>query len=174
MATRRIPEPPEPLLPDFEPERPSDELRRRVLASIEPGSRLAGFVARMAKLFDLPEERARELLAAADQVTGPGWVDAPAPGVRLYHFKGGPRVDAADCGLVHLAAGTAFPRHRHLGVEWNLALSGCAEEDGGERWLPGDLVIRETDSVHGFRAVGDEPFLFAVVLEGGLAPAPPD
>ena len=65
MASRRRPEPPESLLPDFEPERPSDELRRRVLASIEPGSRLEGFVARMAKLFDLPE--ARRLL---EEVTG--------------------------------------------------------------------------------------------------------
>jgi putative transcriptional regulator len=86
-------------------------------------------------------------------------------------------VAQADCGLVHLEAGTAFPRHRHLGVEWNLVLSGGAEESDGSSWQPGDLVVREADSVHAFRALAGEPLLFAVVLERGIellrdSPAP--
>lgn len=147
---------------------PSAALRRRVLSAVDPSTRFEGFVERLALLFDLPEPRIREILREADAGAGAAWVDAPIPGVRLCHFQGGGRVTGADCGLVHLAAGTVFPPHRHRGVEWTFVLAGSAMEDGGEVWLPGDLVIREEDSVHGFRAVGDEPYLFAVVLHGGI------
>ena len=47
-------------------------------------------------------------------------------------------------------------------------LSGSAEEDNGLIWLPGDLVVRDAESEHAFRALPDEPLLFAVVLEGGI------
>jgi putative transcriptional regulator len=158
----------EDVLPDFEPMQPSDGLRARVLASIEPASRFEGFVARMARLFDVSEPRAREILAVADSVPGPGWVDTPLPGLRLHHFAGGPRVATADCGLVYLAPGTAFPTHRHLGREWNLVLAGSADESSGVCWFPGDLVVHETDTVHGFRAHATEPLILAAILENGL------
>ncbi|HXK22388.1 MAG TPA: cupin domain-containing protein [Myxococcota bacterium] len=158
----------EDVLPDFEPMRPSEGLRARVLASIEPASRFEGFVARVARLFDLSEPRAREILAVAATVPGPGWIDTPLPGVRFHHFAGGPRVASADCGLVHLAPGTAFPRHRHRGREWNLVLSGSADESAGVCWLPGDLLVYETDSIHDFRAHADAPLLLAAILENGL------
>jgi quercetin dioxygenase-like cupin family protein len=150
------------------PVAPSAELRRRVLAAADPATRFEGFVPRMALLFDLPEPRIREILREAEAVAGAAWVGTPIPGVRLCHFGGGPRVTGADCGLVHLAAGAVFPAHRHRGVEWSFALAGTGMEDGGEMWLPGDLVIREPGSVHGYRAAGDEPYLFAVVLHGGI------
>jgi len=168
MASPRDSQKPEEPLPEFEPLEPSETLRERVLASIDPATRLEGFLARFAALFDLEEPRARDVLAAADAPATPGWETTPLPGLRLFHFKGGPRVATADCGLVQLAPGTLFPRHRHLGLEWNLILSGSAEESDGSLWQPGDLVIRETDSVHGFRALEGEPLLFAVVLEAGL------
>jgi quercetin dioxygenase-like cupin family protein len=150
------------------PATPSEALRRRVLASIDPATRYEGFVERLALLFDLPEPRMREILREADSVAGAAWVAAPIPGVHLCHFRGGERVTGADCGLVHLAAGTEFPRHRHRGVEWTFVLSGSALEDGGDVWLPGDLVVRDEENVHGYRAIGDEPYLFAVVLHGGI------
>ena len=158
----------EDVLPDFEPRQPSEGLRARVLASIEPASRFEGFVARMARLFDLSEPRAREILAVAATVPGPGWVDTPLRGLQLHHFSGGPRVASADCGLVHLAPGTAFPTHRHRGREWNLVLAGSADESSGVVWLPGDLLVYETDTVHRFRAHEREPLLLAAVLENGL------
>lgn len=150
------------------PVEPSEALRRRVLDSIAGPTRFDGFVGRFSQLFDFSEDRARTVLEAAQAVEGEAWVDAGIPGVRLHHFPGGERVAAADCGLVHLAPGAAFPPHRHRGAEWTFVLSGRAEEDGGDVWLPGDLVVREADSVHGFRALGDEPYLFAVVLHGGI------
>jgi len=158
----------EDVLPDFEPMQPSEALRARVLASVRPASRFEGFVARMGRLFDLTEPRAREVLAVAATMPGPGWVDSPLPGMRLHHFDGGPRLASADCGLVHLAPGTAFPTHRHLGREWNLVLAGSADESSGALWLPGDLLVYETDTVHGFRAHEHEPLLLAAVLENGL------
>ena len=158
----------EDVLPDFRPMQPSEGLRARVLASIDPASRFEGFVARMTRLFDLSEPRAREILAVAATVPGPGWVGTPLPGLHLHHFTGGPRVASADCGLVHLAPGTAFPTHRHLGREWNLVLAGSADESSGVLWLPGDFLIYETDSVHSFRAHEHEPLLLAAVLEDRL------
>lgn len=167
--TRRTREPAlPPELRDVEPMEPDPSLRRRVLASLESDSRFEGFAGRFARLFDLPEARARELLRTAEAPEAGGWVDAPVPGVRLLHFPGGERVATADCGFVRLAPGSVFPAHRHRGAEWTLVLAGRAEEDGGEIWLPGDLVVREGGSIHGFRCVGDEPYLFAVVLHGGI------
>jgi anti-sigma factor ChrR (cupin superfamily) len=172
MASRKRPADLPDDLAAVPPVEPSDALRRRVLASVVETSRFEGFVERFARLFDLPEARAREVLGAARAVEGEAWVEAPIPGVRLCHFQGGRRVESADCGLVHLAPGTSFPSHRHRGAEWTLVLAGSAREDGGEVWRPGDLVVREADSVHGFRALDDEPYLFAVVLHGGIELTP--
>jgi hypothetical protein len=150
---------------------PTPGLRERVLASVDPRQRLEGFVARAARLFDLSHERMREVLRAADAIAAPAWV-AVGPSLHLFHFDGGPSRTGMDCGLVQVAAGTVFPRHRHRGLEWNLVLSGAAEEDTGELWLPGDLVVREPETVHGYRVLGDEPILFAVVLEASIEVLP--
>jgi quercetin dioxygenase-like cupin family protein len=147
---------------------PSGDLRARVLASVDPASLLAGFAPRVATFFDLPQGRAGEILREAADVSGPAWVGTPLPGVRLRHFEGGPRFAGKDCGLVHLAPGTAFPAHGHDGDEWNLMLSGTIEEDSGERWEAGDVVIRTDGSRHSFRAVGPGPALFAVILHGRI------
>jgi quercetin dioxygenase-like cupin family protein len=147
---------------------PSADLRARLLASVDPASLLAGFAPRLATFFDLPRERAGAILRAAGDVGGAEWVGTPLAGVRLQHFDGGPRFAGKDCGLVYLAPGTAFPAHGHEGDEWNLMLSGSIEEDSGERWEAGDLVIREDGTRHAFRAVGPHPALFAVILHGRI------
>jgi quercetin dioxygenase-like cupin family protein len=152
--------------------RPSPALRSRVLASVDPATPLAGFAPRLAAFFDLPSERALELLSVARGAAGAAWEAAFVPGVRLHHLAGGPRVEAADCGLVELAPGTLFPPHLHRGDEWSFILAGSAEEEGGERWEPGDLVHRPPGSRHAFRSVGASPLVFAVVLHGGIELAP--
>lgn len=156
-----------------EPSTPSAGLRDAVLASVAARTRLTGFAERLASLFDFGAERAAELLreAAGD---ASGWEAIPLPGVKLFHFTGGARVTGADCGLVRLEPGARFPLHRHGGDEWVLVLTGEAEEEGtGARWLPGDLLYREPGSVHAYRAVGDAPFVFAVVLRDGIEIAEP-
>ena len=151
-----------------EPETPSLALRGAVLGTIAAGTKLRGFTGRLARLFDLPRERAGELIQEAG---GPatGWEAFPVAGVRLFHLTGGPRVSTADCGLVRLEPGVRFPAHRHVGDEWSLILAGEAEEEGtGARWLPGDLVHRAPGSAHAYRVAGREPLVFAVVLHGGI------
>ena len=151
-----------------EPVRPHAELRTKVLGSIASGSRFAGFLDRLATFFDLAQERAGELIREASG-DARSWEVMPVAGVRLFHLSGGPRIAAADCGLVRIEPGARFPRHRHRGDEWSFVLAGEAVEEGtGARWAPGDLVHRPADSAHAFRSVGSEPLLFAVVLHGGL------
>jgi putative transcriptional regulator len=146
---------------------PSTDLRARLLASTDPGSRLAGFGPRLAAFFDLSEGRASEILRDAGHVSEP-WERTPLPGLHLFHFAGGPRFAGKDCGLVHLAEGTTFPVHVHHGDEWNLLLSGTIEEDTGERWEAGDVVVRSDGTRHGFRSVGPGPAIFAAILHGRI------
>ena len=68
---------------------PSEALRRRVLASVDPATPLAGFAPRLATFFDLPSERALELLAVARGAEGAAW-SRPSWRVRLHHLVGGP------------------------------------------------------------------------------------
>lgn len=151
-----------------EPVAPSASLRSRVLGTVARATRLSGFAERLAALFDLGRERSDVLVREAAG-SAAAWQAIPVPGVRLFHFAGGPRVAAADCGLVRLEPGARFPAHRHGGDEWSLVLAGEAEEEGsGDRWQPGDLVHRGAGSVHAYRAVGPEPLVFAVVLYGGI------
>lgn len=147
---------------------PSPRLRERVLGSIEASTRFAGFRSRIARLFEFSAERADEILAAIGNPSA-GWVDFLA-GVRLLHFEGGSRVAHADCGLVEVAPEATFPAHEHRGDEWSLVLQGRAEEDTGVIFEPGDLVLRNERTAHSFRALGPEPFVFAVVLHGGFHP----
>lgn len=167
------------LLPDFEdlgdlalaapPVRPSGSLRERVLAATRSETSLEGYVDRLCSLLDLGAARVREILAEIGNVASDTWEASPTPGMRLLHFDGGPRVAEADCGLVHFVPGEDFPRHRHVGDEWSLILQGRVEEDDGSVSLPGDLMHRPAGSAHSFRAVGDEPLVFAVVIFEGIA-----
>lgn len=148
--------------------RPAASLRERVLAGVRGEGALEGFRARLARFFDLAPEAVGTLLREAVEPSG-AWETFSVPGVRLFHLTGGSRVAAADCGLVRIEPGAHFPAHRHREDEWSLVLAGEAEEDGtGERWAPGDLLHRPAGSVHAFHVTSDEPFVFAVVLDGEI------
>lgn len=152
-----------------EPVRPSQHLRTRLLASLQPQTRFAGFAERVAQLFDLSLERIQELLQAIPMAPATPWAVGPIPGVSLFHFEGGPGVAATEnCGLVHMEPGSIFPPHRHVGDEWALVLQGRCQEHSGKIFGLGDLIHKEAGSEHSFRVLGDEPFVFAVVLYGGL------
>lgn len=150
------------------PLRPSAELRQRLLASLDPGTPFEGFVERLSALFDLEEERIRELLDTIRNVPQKPWVRSGIPGTSMLHFEGGSRLKGADCGLVHVAPGQVFPAHRHLGEEWALVLQGHSEFDNGRLVAPGDLVYSPPDSEHTFRILDKHPCIFAVVLHGGI------
>lgn len=151
-----------------EPAVPAAALRSAVLGTIRAATKLSGFTERLARLFDLGPERAGELIQEAGG-SAASWESFPVAGVRLFHLRGGPRVAAADCGLVRLEPGVRFPVHRHVGDEWSMILAGEAEEEGtGVRWIPGDLVHGAPGTAHAYRVVSREPLVFAVVLHGGI------
>ena len=150
------------------PVRPSASLRERLLEATRTETAFAGYVDRLCELLDLGVDRVREILGEVDRVDTDAWEDSRTPGMRLLHFDGGPRVAEADCGLVHFVPGEEFPHHRHVGDEWSLILQGAVQEHDGRVSLPGDVLHRPAGSVHSFRAVGDEPLVFAVVVFEGI------
>ena len=152
------------------PQSPSRSLRARILASSFHESRFEGFVDRMAAMCDLPAERVRAVLADVDRSAEPksGWRALRRSGVRLYDFEGGPKVAGADCGLVEMAPGAVYPRHRHLGAEYSLVLQGAVELSDGRVLVPGDMNAMPAGSEHDLRSVGDEALVFVVVIHEGL------
>ena len=148
------------------PMRPTQQLRHRVLASLEPATRFESYVDRLANFFDMGIDRVRELLAAIDSVADQPWEDSGIAGTRFLHFDGGQRVASAHCGLVHIEPGNGIPKHQHFGDEWTLVLQGRLQEDSGQTWASGDIVYRAPGSAHTICAVGDEPCIFAAVLYG--------
>lgn len=145
-----------------EPVEPPLTLRERVLASAStPEERLAPFTARLAELFDVSRERARELLGlfAVDGI----WT-ALFPGFKYYDLQGGPALGASTAGLVQLVAGGFFPPHRHIGEERVFVLQG-AFVDGDRRVGPGDLAVMPDGSSHEFRVVSDVDLYYAVVVQ---------
>ena len=150
---------------------PSEALRARLVATLSAETRFAGFVERVARLFDLSLDASRALLARIEEVAGPAWVDGP-PGVRLLHFTSGPTLAGAHSGLVHISPGARFPDHLHVGDERVLVLQGVLVEDGNETWFPGDLALRPAGSRHALRCGGLEPVVFIAAVIGGIDAAP--
>jgi quercetin dioxygenase-like cupin family protein len=153
------------------PVQPSPGLRDRLLASAR-ARRHAPFVDRLARLIDVAAERAQELLASLARPEV--WVGSQAPNIHLVHLEGGPATAGADVGFVRVAAGTAFPPHRHLGEETALVLQGCYDDSSGEHVRAGDLVHLPAGSSHSFVAGAEEDLIYVVVFGGieieGLPP----
>ena len=147
------------------PEDPPPDVHARLLASIGGGP-LERFSSRLASMFDVTVERARELLGLVDRKAS--W-EVGAPGVHLVHFDGGPAYAAADCGFVKLEPGTAFPMHKHLGEEVSLILAGrLRDRTRGIVYGPGDEVAEGTDADHDVVCDGDEPCLYAARVMNGI------
>ncbi len=147
-----------------EPINTSKHLRDLIMGAIDPSSRFEGFVERLAELFDLSSKRIRELLSTIDDDQNQSWKASGIPGTRLMHFDGGPRLESATCGLVTVKPGRIFPAHKHQDDEWVFVLQGRAQEDSGRILEPGDLDYGKAGTTHTFRTLGEESFIFAVVL----------
>ncbi len=152
---------------------PSPEVHARLMASLG-GGRFEKFSNRMASLFDVTVDRARELLGLIER---PASWEAAAPGLGLVHFDGGPAYAAADCGFVRLAPHAAFPLHTHAGEEVSLILAGTlTDRRSGRSYGAGDEVLASQDSEHDVVA-GAEEVMYAARAMNGLvvagAPARP-
>jgi quercetin dioxygenase-like cupin family protein len=148
------------------PVEPSPGLRARLLSSLDSPARFAPFCAELGRLFDLSEQAIRAVLARVDDAAA--WLTF-APGITYQHFPPGPRLAAvpgAEAGLVKVAPGQTFFRHRHTGgPEMTFVLQGTMR-DGDRRFGPGNLIRREQGTVHDYQSVGDDDLVIAVLHHG--------
>lgn len=148
---------PQPLLPPA--------LLARVQTSTSRRGRLHRFAATVARLLDVAEGTAKDLLdLAADPASyGAGMV----PGMSLLHVQGGPTLAKAITGFVRLEGGIRFPEHTHLGQESVLVLQGCYL-DGERRVGPGEIVIQSAESSHAIEALPGPDLVYLAVVQDGL------
>jgi putative transcriptional regulator len=151
----------------IQPVEPAPEVKARLLASVGAG-RFEAFSARMARMYDVTVERARELLGLLER---PGsWVPQVVPGISFIDFEGGPATTAADCGFVRLAPGAMFPPHTHIGEEMTTILSGQIRDVTNDFVLgPGDDYVRPPGSTHTLVCIGDEPCVYASRATEGIS-----
>jgi putative transcriptional regulator len=141
---------------------PAAHVRARLLAAVGGGP-LERFAARFAAMYDVAVDRARELL---------GWVDDPRPwrqpfpGMQFAVFRGGPAHAGADCGLLRVAPGAAFPWHAHTSEETSLFLAGAGRDHLGALYVAGDELVLPAGSAHAFHTVGDVALILAVRHRG--------
>ena len=143
---------------------PGNDVKTRLMASIGAG-RFERFAARMASLFDVTVDRARELLGLAER--GASW-ETPVPGIGLVHFDGGPACAGADCGFIRIAPGCTFPWHTHRGEEVSVILSGTMRDHSGRLLRPGDELVQAQGSQHDLKAEGSEEVIFVARAFGGI------
>lgn len=144
---------------------PSPDVKVRLMASIGNG-RFEKFSDRMASLFDVAVDRAREFLGLIER---PASWQPGIPSITLVHFEGGPAYAAADCGFVRLAPGATFPMHAHRGEEVSLIISGSLRDSGSGRVLkPGDELIQTEGMTHELVCIGDEDCIFAARAMNGI------
>ncbi|HET9624256.1 MAG TPA: hypothetical protein VFP84_22940 [Kofleriaceae bacterium] len=148
----------------IEPVAPSAGVLTRLMASVG-GGRFEAFSARMARLFDVTVDRARELLGLIERPAS--WV-VQIPGIALVHFDGGPAVAGADCGFVRMSPGAVFPPHGHLGEESVTILTGRVHDvTNNVMYGPGDECIQAEGTQHYLVCVGDEDCIYATrAMEG--------
>jgi anti-sigma factor RsiW len=147
------------------PVAPPPEILHRLLASVGAG-RFEAFSARLAALFDVALDRARELLGLIERPAS--WVPQ-IPGISLVHFEGGPAAAAADCGFVRLARGAVFPPHTHLGDEVVTVLSGRIHDPINDHTIgPGEDYVQREGTSHYLVCVGDEDCIYASRALNGI------
>jgi anti-sigma factor ChrR (cupin superfamily) len=156
------------------PVAPPASVKARLMASVG-GGRFEKLSQRMASLFDVTVDKARELLGLIER---PASWEASGPGIGLVHFDGGPAYAGADCGFVRLAPGATFPLHKHLGEEASLILAGSLRDATSGRVLePGDELLQAEGTEHVLVNEGTEDCIFAARAMNGIevagAPARP-
>ena len=146
------------------PVAPPPNIKARLMASIG-GGRFDRLSDRLAKLFDVTVDKAREFLGLIDR---PASWDERGAGIAFVHFAGGPACAAADCGFVRIDPGCVFPWHKHLGEETSVILAGRLVDHGGRQFGPGDEYVAGETSEHALRCEGTEPVIFAVRAFNGI------
>jgi len=148
-----------------EPVRPSENLKKSLIASLNVETPFQGFVNRFMNLFDLERKEVETLFDKVVNCSKDLFKPCGIPKTSLYYFDGGPKVSQAECGIVKIKAGSIFPAHKHQGKEWVFILQGEAVDDSGQAYSPGDIVFSDENISHSLLVNKDTDLIFAVVLE---------
>jgi quercetin dioxygenase-like cupin family protein len=140
---------------------PTPSLRQRLLGRVSSADRFLPFLDRVARMFDLGEDRAQAELDTIDR--GDDWEDM-LPGIRFRDFEGGPALGEAHGGLVRVAPGCTFPRHAHVGTETVMILQGRMRDDRGREYRAGDVIVSDDGTDHEFVAIGDKEVIYAAAV----------
>lgn len=149
---------------------PPTALRARLLATVAGVDRFAPFLDDLTRLFELPAQAIRTLLARID---GPreAWQRRLA-GValetsELFHFAVGPGLAAAGAagGVLRIRAGGSFPSHHHDGDEITYVLEGACAVDGRPLG-PGATIEMKRGSTHDCRALPERDLVVMVLHHG--------
>ena len=144
------------------PVAPGGEVKARLMASAG-GGRFERFAARVAKIFDVTVDGARELLGRIERAAS--W-EQPMPGIGIVHFDGGPACATADCGFIRLAPGCTFPWHTHRGEETSIILAGTLHDNQGRVLQAGDELTQAVGTQHELVAGNEEVIWAARAFDG--------
>jgi len=148
-----------------EPVKPSENLKRSLIASLDVNTPFHGFVDRFMKLFDLDRDNVEALFSKVVNTPDDFFKSCAIPKTSLSYFDGGPKVSHAECGIIKIEAGSIFPAHKHQGKEWVLVLQGEAVDQSGQAYFPGDIIYSDEKVSHALRVNKASDLIFAVVLE---------
>jgi putative transcriptional regulator len=147
-----------------EPVAPPASVLTRLMERMEGPGRFARQAGKVAAFLDVAEARARELLESMAEPSH--WMPGPVEGVELMPVETGPKREGMMAAVVRLQPGVRYPRHAHLGREWNLVLEGGFREDSGHEVWPGDELEKTDGSLHDFTALQGPACICVTVLDG--------
>jgi quercetin dioxygenase-like cupin family protein len=139
--------------------------RERLLGALSTEQRFRPFFVELDRVFAVGVEALCALLRRIDDPSS--YQTAPMQGVRFFHFAPSSASGFAEAGIVRLAKGVRFPRHRHLGDEINFVLEG-ALIDGGIAYGPGSAICNPAGSEHDYSA-GETRDLVLMAGHSGIA-----
>jgi ChrR Cupin-like domain len=133
----------------------------RLLASLHPYERFARFESNVAEILGVSNVQAAAALSQIDDVSA--WQQV-APGISLLPLTAAADCDYAVSAFLRVDAGTAFPRHEHLGEELTYVLQGAFEDDAtGRRFGPGEPAHMGSATQHAFVVPAAGPHLVGLV-----------
>jgi len=125
--------------------------------------RYAPFFARLAGLWEMPEEQVQsELLRAKDPKA---WRSTMLRGLTLFNLRRSQR-SGARARLMRLEPGVHFPQHAHRGRESVLVLEGAYADANGVEVHAGESQTMAEGSKHELHILGSEPCVAAIAERG--------
>lgn len=141
--------------------------RNRLLSSLDAGSGITSFAARVAVFLDITPSVARDELADLEK-NPDRWFDYyTAPGLQMSQIASGPRHRGSECFAVRFRPGAEIPLHGHQGDEWGFQLKGQLSDSLGQESAPGDITHLTPNDTHRVWNSGTTDALTINIIEKG-------